>query len=163
MRTTTLLSGATSPFTVDSAASVGRRPREDVASEPKEEPKVDEPELQRAMESDIDPGAKPKIEPLVLPSLEHRMLESSLLPPRSPPGRRDLHQPLKLRDRWDRPKAKRQASYPFFWHSVEWAASESRGGGEAYSAEVVTMARAEFPRPLSFLLSLTGNPSYKWR
>ncbi|XP_054931272.1 uncharacterized protein [Dermacentor andersoni] len=106
-RPTTLLSGATSPSTADSAASVGRRPREDVASEPKEEPKVDEPELQRAVESGMDPGAKPKIEPLVLPNLEHRMLEPSLLPPRSPPGRRDLHQPLKMRDLRDRPKVKR--------------------------------------------------------
>lgn len=109
MRTTTLLlSAATSPFTVDSAVSVGRRPYEDAASEPKEEPRVDEPKLQPAVESGIDPRAKPKVESLVQPSFERSRGLASPLPQRSPPGRRD-QQPLNMRDRRDRPKAKGQA------------------------------------------------------
>ncbi|KAL1437994.1 hypothetical protein MTO96_048451 [Rhipicephalus appendiculatus] len=104
-RTTNILSGTTSPFTVDSAVSTGKRSFEDAATEAKNKERKLEPEIEpeSGVKPTIDVREKPEMP--AQPSFEARLLALSH-PQQSPPRRRD-QQPHMKRGRWDKPRAKR--------------------------------------------------------
>ncbi|KAL3191759.1 hypothetical protein MRX96_059495 [Rhipicephalus microplus] len=88
-RTTNILSGTTSPFTVENAVSTGKRSFEDAATEPENKERKAEPEIKP--ESGVKPTIddvreKPKI--FAQPSFERRVLVPSHLQ-QSPLGRKD--------------------------------------------------------------------------
>ncbi|XP_049275291.1 uncharacterized protein LOC119404292 [Rhipicephalus sanguineus] len=102
VRSTNMLSGTTSPFTVNSAVSTGKPSFEDAATEAKNKERKVEPKTQPEFGA-VDVGDKPKI--LAQPSFERRVFAPSH-PQQSPPGRGN-QQPRMKSGRMDRPSAKR--------------------------------------------------------